>query len=106
MSEIPNRSVQLRLDLTEGSRKGLFGRRSLSGQQLAGGLRCKIGRRSADLRRGLSLGLGDLQLRLLGAAGDEIVELLRGFGLEALGLALGGLDDLGGVLLGLTFLAS
>ena len=47
----------------------------------------------ADIGRGLGLGLGDLDLGHLGAAGDELFDLRLGFDGHAGGVFLGAGDD-------------
>src|SRR5690606_24646009 len=95
-------SVELGLDLVqpggEGGFTGLAGH--LAAQDALGGLGGSLRSRGANLGLGLALGLRDLLLGGLGAAGDEVSQLHFGFRREALGLLIGGGDDLGGLGLG------
>ena len=74
-------------------------------EDLLGGGDGGFGGGAAHVGRGLRLGLGDLGLGHLGAAGDEFLDLGLGLDGEPLGLGLGAGDDLLRLALGLVALA-
>ena len=74
-------------------------------EDLLGGGDGGFRRGGAHVGDGLRLGLGDLGLGHLGAAGDEFLDLGLGLGGEALGLGAGAGDDRLGLALGLAALA-
>ena len=95
------------LDVFDALREQILGDLALGGggEDLLGGGDRGIGRGGAHVGERLRLGLGDLRLRHLGAARDEIFHPRLGLGGETFGFGLGAGDDGFGLALGLTPLA-